>query len=224
MIYKKQSLKSRVENLHSWLFSFIILMIVVNASVKAQDLDDRSRFKTVTTLDGTRNDTIVISQIQMDSIGCDAFCSSTGLHSIFSFLKENIDYQSKAVEMGIQGEIIAGFTISKSKKIINSRIIKGLCMDLDKEVLQTIKEMPVWKLSEDNVDYKIIINFVLPDGCSVLEPRVSVVGIETGSQKFTVKRMNGINCGSMAVYGVHDAGGDSIFSKTITIINEDTNR
>ena len=42
MIYKKQSLKSRVENLHSWLFSFIILMIVVNASVKAQDLDDRS--------------------------------------------------------------------------------------------------------------------------------------------------------------------------------------
>ena len=47
MIYKKQSLKSRVENLHSWLFSFIILMIVVNASVKAQDLDDRSRFKTV---------------------------------------------------------------------------------------------------------------------------------------------------------------------------------
>ena len=36
--------------------------------------------------------------------------------------------------------------------------------------------------------------------------------------------MNGINCGSMAVYGVHDAGGDSIFSKTITIINEDTNR
>lgn len=160
----------------------------------------------------------------MDSIGCDAFCSSTGLHSIFSFLKENIDYQSKAVEMGIQGEIIAGFTISKSKKIINSRIIKGLCMDLDKEVLQTIKKMPVWKLSEDNVDYKIIINFVLPDGCSVLEPRVSVVGIETGSQKFTVKRMNGINCGSMAVYGVHDAGGDSIFSKTITIINEDTNR
>lgn len=125
MIYKKQSLKSRVENLHSWLFSFIILMIVVNASVKAQDLDDRSRFKTVTTLDATRNDTIVISQIQMDSIGCDAFCSSTGLHSIFSFLKENIDYQSKAVEMGIQGEIIAGFTISKSKKIINSRIIKG---------------------------------------------------------------------------------------------------
>lgn len=108
--------------------------------------------------------------------------------------------------------------------IINSRIIKGLCMDLDKEVLQTIKKMPVWKLSEDNVDYKIIINFVLPDGCSVLEPRVSVVGIETGSQKFTVKRMNGINCGSMAVYGVHDAGGDSIFSKTITIINEDTNR
>lgn len=134
------------------------------------------------------------------------------------------DYQSKAVEMGIQGEIITGFTISKSKKIINSRIIKGLCMDLDKEVLQTIKKMPVWKLSEDNVDYKIIINFVLPDGCSVLEPRVSVVGIETGSQKFTVKRMNGINCGSMAVYGVHDAGGDSIFSKTITIINEDTNR
>ena len=57
----------------------------------------------------------------------------------------SIDYQSKAVEMGIQGEIIAGFTISKSKKIINSRIIKGLCMDLDKEVLQTIKEMPVWK-------------------------------------------------------------------------------
>ena len=49
MIYKKQSLKSKVENLHSWLFSFIILMIVVNASVKAQDLDDRSRFKTVTT-------------------------------------------------------------------------------------------------------------------------------------------------------------------------------
>lgn len=53
-------------------------------------------------------------------------------------------------------------------------------------------------------------------------------GISCGNRnwqpKFTVKRMNGINCGSMAVYGVHDAGGDSIFSKTITIINEDTNR
>lgn len=88
MIYKKQSLKSKVENLHSWLFSFIILMIVVNASVKAQDLDDRSRFKTVTTLDATRNDTIVISQIQMDSIGCDAFAPQQDYTVYFLFSKK----------------------------------------------------------------------------------------------------------------------------------------
>lgn len=223
MIYKKKSFKSRVENLHVWLFSFIALMIVVNTPVKAQNSADKARIKTITTLDAG-NDTIVISQIQTDSVASNVSCFSKGLHSMFSFLRENINYQSKAIEKQIQGDIIAGFTISKSGRIINSRIIKGLCTDLDKEVLQTIKEMPEWKLSEDsedNVDYKITVNFALPDGCSVLEPKVSVIGVETDNLKLTVKGMNGINCGSMTVYGVSDVGGDSIISKTITIMSKD---
>lgn len=224
MIHKKKSFKSRVQNLHVWFFSFIALMIVINTPVKAQNSVDTARIKTITTVDA-KNDTIVISQIQMDSVASDASCFSRSLHTLFSFLRENINYQLKAIEMQVQGDIIAGFTITKSGRIINSRIIKGLCTDLDKEVLQTIKEMPEWKLSEDsedNMDYKITVNFALPDGCSILEPKVSVVGVETANQKLTVKRMNGINCGSMTVYGVFDVGGDSIISKTTTIMSEDT--
>lgn len=223
MIYKKKSLKNKVKKLSLWLFLFFALTIVVNTPAKAQELDRKTGVKTITTLN-SKNDTVVLSQIQLDSISSDVSYFPKGLHGIFAFLKENINYLPKAIEMKKQGDIIVGFTITQSGNIVNSRIVKGLSPDLDKEVLRCIKEMPEWGLTENNVDYKINVNFALPDGNSISKPEVSVVGLETSNLKLTVKRMEGINYGSMTVYGISDAGGDSLVTKTISIMSKDVDR
>ena len=73
------------------------------------------------------------------------------------------------------------------------------------------------KSVKEDADYRVTVNFALPDGMMVSKPQVSVTGGETRHSKCTVKRMAGAKYGSMVVYGAPNMEGDSLGIKTTSI-------
>lgn len=216
MINREKFSENSLGRLNLYLFSILALTMVINIPIRAQSYIEKSRVKTVVASVG-KNDTIVISQVKLDSLSNNASRFSKSLQAMFVFLGENIHYLPKAIEMKTEGDIIAGFTITERGEVVNSRILRGLCADLDKEVVRAIREMPVWKsLEEDgrkkDMDYTITVNFTLPDEDSIFVPKVSIVGVETSNLKLSVKRMVGVNCGSS------DREEDFIIGKSVSII------
>ena len=93
----------------------------------------------------------------------------------------------------IQGDVIIDFTVTPKGVVANSRITKGLHPDIDKEVLGTLKKMSVLELSEKDrqkfdTDYKITMNFALPDGILLTKPTMSITEVETENLKMTVMK------------------------------------
>lgn len=66
--------------------------------------------------------------------------------------------------------------------------------------------MPELKSVKEDADYRVTVNFALPDGMMVSKPQVSVTGVETSHSKFTMRRMAGAKYGSMVVYGAPKYG------------------
>lgn len=115
------------------------------------------------------------------------------MQAMFAFLKKNINYSSTAIEEKIQGNVIIDFTVTPKGVVANSRITKGLHPDIDKEVLGTLKKMSVLELSEKDrqkfdTDYKITMNFALPDGILLTKPTMSITEVETENLKMTVMK------------------------------------
>ena len=158
MIYKMKLLKTGVKNLFFLLFPVVALLVVAYTPVQAQDCADKAGVHTFMT-SGMINDTVIISQIKSDSL-VDAVSYSPGsIPAIFTFLGKNINYLPKAIENKSQGDMIVDFTLTKNGKVTNSRILKGICPDLDQEVLRAINELPELKSVKEDADYRVTVNF-----------------------------------------------------------------
>lgn len=216
MIYKMKLLKTGVKNLFFLLFPVATLLMVAYTPVKAQDCAGKAGVHTFMT-SGMINDTVIISQIKSDSLAAAVSYSSESIPTIFTFLGKNINYLPKAIENKSQGDMVVDFTLTKNGKVTNSRILKGLCPDLDEEVLRAINELPELKSVKEDADYRVTVNFALLDGVMVSKPQVSVTGVETSHSKFTMRRMARAKYGSMVVYGAPNMEGDSVVIKTTSI-------
>jgi TonB family protein len=89
-----------------------------------------------------------------------------GKNSIYKFLSDNVTYPSKAKTNGIQGKVYINFTVGKSGKLRNIRVLRGSHPLLDKEALRVVNTMPTWipgKQDGENVSvsYNLPINFQL---------------------------------------------------------------
>lgn len=192
MIYKMKKKKSEMSGLVLLLFSTLTLIFGITTSVKAQNSDNKKEIGVLKTL-GKEDDMVIISQATSDSQSCSTLGSPTGMQAMFAFLEKNINYSSTAVEEKIQGDVIIDFTVTPKGVVANSRITKGLHPDIDKEVLETLKRMPVLELSEKDrqkfdTDYKVTMNFALPDGISLTKPTMSITEVETENLKMTVMK------------------------------------
>lgn len=67
-----------------------------------------------------------------------------GFQMLYEYLENEMRYPSAAIEEGIEGTLIAEFTIAKDGKIENIKVIKGLSAEIDKEAIRLISEMPPW--------------------------------------------------------------------------------
>jgi TonB family protein len=89
-----------------------------------------------------------------------------GETALNTYLLENIKYPPKAIENQTQGTVYVSFTIEKSGKISNIRVVKGIGNGCDEEAVRVVRLMPKWVAGQSNgkaVDESITlpIRFVL---------------------------------------------------------------
>ena len=82
------------------------------------------------------------------------------------FLRNNIRFPQMAREAGIQGTIYVTFVVSRSGKISNVKILRGIGGGCDEEAIRVIKMMPDWKPGKQNgqavpVQFNMPIKFTL---------------------------------------------------------------
>ena len=90
-----------------------------------------------------------------------------GVEALMKFLSENIRYPVIAIDHGIQGRVIVRFVVSKTGKISNVEVMRGVDPSLDREAVRVVEAMPAWKPGAQkgeavNVYYTLPIVFKLP--------------------------------------------------------------
>jgi TonB family protein len=84
-----------------------------------------------------------------------------GDKAMFKYIKDNIDYPSNAEEEGITGTVLVSFVVSKTGKISNTRILRGVGKACDEEAKRVINEMPLWLPGKQNGRYVPVL-FQIP--------------------------------------------------------------
>lgn len=100
-----------------------------------------------------------------------------GAEAMSIFIQESLKYPTRALKDKVEGQCIVEAVIDTCGNAIQTRIIKSLTPDCDKEAIRVVKELPQWKpaiqfiVSED--DKKIAkkvpskcaipVNFKLPN-------------------------------------------------------------
>jgi TonB family protein len=84
------------------------------------------------------------------------------------FIKNRIVYPKRALEKGIMGKVYVDFIISKSGKVTDAKVARGVDPNLDKEALRVVNTMPLWRPGRNDgelvdVSYTVPVDFVLKD-------------------------------------------------------------
>jgi TonB family protein len=67
-----------------------------------------------------------------------------GQEAMTKFIIDNVKYPQDAKEKGIQGKVFVSFTVTKTGKLENIRVLKSVNNLLDEEAIRVITLMPVW--------------------------------------------------------------------------------
>jgi protein TonB len=89
-----------------------------------------------------------------------------GLEALLKYLQKKIQYPALAQESGIQGTVFVQFVVSKTGKISNVKILRGIGGGCDEEAIRVTKEMPNWIPGRQNgqpvpVMFQIPVKFQL---------------------------------------------------------------
>lgn len=68
-----------------------------------------------------------------------------GMGECFRFLAKNIRYPEAALETGVEGQVLVGFTVETDGTITDVHTQKGVCPELDEEAMRVVGLMPEWK-------------------------------------------------------------------------------
>lgn len=90
-----------------------------------------------------------------------------GNDALKSFVYSTLKYPVIALENGIYGEVFVKFVVSKTGKVTDAKIARGVDPSLDKEAVRIVESMPKWSPGKQNgeavdVNYTIPVNFKLP--------------------------------------------------------------
>lgn len=89
-----------------------------------------------------------------------------GMEAMQKFIASNIHYPPSAMKTGTQGTVYVQFIITKTGKISNAKVLRGIGLDCDKEALRVVNAMPDWKPGKDKgkavaTSFQIPIKFQL---------------------------------------------------------------
>ena len=91
-----------------------------------------------------------------------------GPEAMNKWIAEHIRYPEDAIESKTEGKVIVEFIVDENGDVIDPQIIKGLTLELNKEAVRVVREMPDWRPGKVNGEtvktyYTIPITFRLPN-------------------------------------------------------------
>ncbi|MGE5427275.1 MAG: TonB family protein [Methylococcaceae bacterium] len=90
-----------------------------------------------------------------------------GIEALKKYIASNIKYPVIALENGIQGKVYVGFVVTKTGKVTNAKVLRGVDPIIDQEAVRVVESMPAWIPGKQNgenviVDYTLPIEFAIP--------------------------------------------------------------
>lgn len=68
-----------------------------------------------------------------------------GDEKLLDFIKKNLRYPKEAIQNNIQGRVICEFIVEKDGTLSNTKIVRSLSPECDKEAIRIINAMPKWE-------------------------------------------------------------------------------
>jgi TonB family protein len=89
-----------------------------------------------------------------------------GQEALIDYIVKNITYPPDARSKGIQGTVYVSFTVAKTGKVMDAKILRGIGGGCDEEALRIVTGMPDWNPGKDkgkpvNVIFNLPIRFTL---------------------------------------------------------------
>lgn len=85
-----------------------------------------------------------------------------GNAGLMKYVGSNIVYPELAKEVGLQGIVYVSFVVNEVGKVESAKVLKGIGMGCDEEVLRVINKMPVWKKAGKNGNHPVKVRFNIP--------------------------------------------------------------
>jgi TonB family protein len=94
-----------------------------------------------------------------------------GAAALKAYIANMTKYPEIAIKNGIQGTVYVSFVVSKTGKVTDAKIARGVDPSLNQEALRVVNSLPLWKPGVQrgvavDVNYTVPVNFVLPQGAS----------------------------------------------------------
>jgi TonB family protein len=80
---------------------------------------------------------------------------------VIKFLSQAMRYPEEALKKGDNGKVIVQFVISKTGKVENAKVLRGVSPELDNEALRVIGLLPDWTPGEQNGE-KVAVYRIIP--------------------------------------------------------------
>ena len=84
-----------------------------------------------------------------------------GINELMKYISENLHYPKLAQLKGIQGKVLVSFLVSKTGKVENPVIVKGLSDEINNEALRIVQSLPDW-IPGENKGQKVSVHYTLP--------------------------------------------------------------
>ena len=84
-----------------------------------------------------------------------------GEKEVIKFLSQTMRYPEEAVKKGDNGKVIVQFVVSKTGKVENAKVLRGVSPELDNEALRVIGLLPDWTPGEQNGE-KVAVYRIIP--------------------------------------------------------------
>ena len=85
-----------------------------------------------------------------------------GSDGLMQYVARNVVYPELAKEAGVQGIVYVSFVVSETGKVESSKVLKGIGLGCDEEVLRVINKMPQWKKPGKNAGHAVKVRFNIP--------------------------------------------------------------
>jgi protein TonB len=85
-----------------------------------------------------------------------------GNTGLMNYVARNVVYPELAKEAGKQGIVYVSFIVNETGKVEGAKVLKGIGLGCDEEVLRVINKMPQWKKAGKNGGHPVKVRFNIP--------------------------------------------------------------